>query len=191
MTITGHPLANARGSVCLLRRDDFVDDVQPQLAADYFVAHVARAQAHFGAAREREARAELFGAEYLYGGDARVNRVLPQARQPRPDERRGDVLQLEFVDADARVERLLCLVEFEVESRVGPALEVQAADERRGVSAAEGHGRGDAPVAEVHGCVRAAGLGEQLHLARALPSPVALRKWKARRLRLRRDSLEQ
>src|SRR5205085_5239929 len=158
--------------------------VQAQFAADDFVSHVTRAQAQFGAARDGEARAELFGAEYLDGVDAGVNRVLDEARQAGADERGGDVPQLKFADADARAERLLRSVEFEVEGGVGPALEVEAADERRFVGAAEGHGRGDASLAEAHGRARAAGLAEELNLARALPSPVALRQRECRRLRL-------
>src|SRR5205085_9121456 len=86
--------------VCSLRLHDLVDDVQAQLAADDFVAHAAGAKPQLAAARDREARAELLGAEYLDVVDAGVNRVLHQARQPWADEGGGDVPQLEFADGD-------------------------------------------------------------------------------------------
>jgi hypothetical protein len=72
----------------------------------------------------------LFGAEDFDGVDAVVNGVLHQPREAAAEQRRGDVLQLQVADGDARAQHLTRAVELQLEGRIGPALEPQAADER-------------------------------------------------------------
>src|SRR5207253_1357731 len=111
--------------------------------------------------------------------DALVDGVLHEPRQAAAEQRRGDVLQLQIPDSDARRKHLALTVELKLEGRVGPALEPQAADERRIIRAAEGDRRGDAPLREAHARPGPAGLRQKLDAALALLPLTALREREA------------